>query len=712
MSDSKDSTVTYIEWAPSLPEFVPDPIYLEFMPLKDEILPAEEQPLLGANSPTADSPGYIPKYDLEEDPADYLADGGNDDDDDDEPSDDDEDDDDDVEEDEKEEHLTLADSILPPPVHRVTARMSMREQPPTLVWSEAEIDRLLAITSPPPSLLSPWSLPLPHISSPPLPLSPPLLVSSPLLPASPTYLLGYRVAMIRLRVETPSISHPLSSSTPPVGTPPLLPIALHTSSPPLLLPSTSHREGVPEVTLPPRKRLCIALGTRYEVSESSSTAAARPTRGFRVDFGFVATLDDENRRDPKREVGYGIIDTWDEMLVGMPGASVTDETELCRRMTEFVTTIRQDTDEIYMRLDDAQHDRAVGTTVKDYRIAGSRSYVTDTASRGTDSAKDTADTATTTTTTTIVIDVQLKALIDQGVGNALAARDTDRSRNGEDSHDSRMGVRRQAPPAREIETVFCIINCTVENEIKFSTGTLLGSALTCWNSHVMTVGPDVSFAMTWRNMRKTMTNKYCPRGKNKKLEVELWNLKVKESNKIERYIGRLPDMIHRSVMAYKPKIMQDKWQCSSESVCGSPCKDKPRLKRRHGSQIDITPTALDHYYDVELADERIIGLNTILRGCSLNFLTHPFNVDLMHIELGSFDAIIGIDWLAKYQAVIVCAEKIIRISWGNETLIVRGEGSCHTSTMAETRECNIMINHNTSFRVDAAMDLKKNTLSV
>ncbi|GKA78921.1 putative reverse transcriptase domain-containing protein [Tanacetum coccineum] len=65
--------------------------------------------------------------------------------------------------------------------------------------------------------------------------------------------------------------------------------------------------------------------------------------------------------------------------------------------------------------------------------------------------------------------------------------------------------------------------------------------------------------------------------------------------------------------------------------------------------FDITPSTLDHYYDVELADGRIIGLNTILKGdCTLNFLNHPFNINLMPIELGSFDAIISMDWLAKY----------------------------------------------------------------
>ncbi|GJU54761.1 putative ribonuclease H-like domain-containing protein [Tanacetum coccineum] len=85
--------------------------------------------------------------------------------------------------------------------------------------------------------------------------------------------------------------------------------------------------------------------------------------------------------------------------------------------------------------------------------------------------------------------------------------------------------------------------------------------------------------------------------------------------------------------------------------------------------IDIVPTTLDHDYDVELADEKIIGVNTILRGCTLNFLNHPFNIDLMLVELDSFDVIIGMNWLSKYHAVIVCDEKIVHIPFGNEILI-------------------------------------------
>nr|GEY79298.1 retrotransposon protein, putative, Ty3-gypsy subclass [Tanacetum cinerariifolium] len=102
--------------------------------------------------------------------------------------------------------------------------------------------------------------------------------------------------------------------------------------------------------------------------------------------------------------------------------------------------------------------------------------------------------------------------------------------------------------------------------------------------------------------------------------------------------------------------------------------DRSFVSTTFSTQINITPSTLDHYYDVELADGRIFGLNTILRSCTLNLLNHPFNIDLMPVELGSFDAIIDMDWLAKYQVVNVCAEKIVRIPWGDETLIIYGDG--------------------------------------
>ncbi|GKF88165.1 hypothetical protein Tco_0259042, partial [Tanacetum coccineum] len=165
------------EYPPS-PDFVPEPVYPEFMPPEDEVLPAEEQPLPSAVLPTADSLGYVPESDLEEDPE----------------EDDDEDPEDDLadytaEDEEEEEHLTPADSIvvalpavdhasyaeetepfktdesvatpLPHPAYRVTATISIRDEPPIPFWSNTEVSRLLAIPTPPTSPLSPWSSPLP-----------------------------------------------------------------------------------------------------------------------------------------------------------------------------------------------------------------------------------------------------------------------------------------------------------------------------------------------------------------------------------------------------------------------------------------------------------------------------------------------------------------------------------------------------------------------
>ncbi|GKE63700.1 hypothetical protein Tco_1514067, partial [Tanacetum coccineum] len=270
--------------APPLPDFVPEPVYQKFMPPEDEEDPKEDD-----------------EEDPEEDPVDYPADGGDDCDDEDESFDDDEDDDVDIKGDEEEEeHPAHADStaIALPAIDQAPfaeetkpfeTDKSAATPPPHPAYRVA---RLLAIPSPQPSPPSPWSSPLPQIPLPPLHVSPLPL------PASPTYPLGYRVAMIQLRVEAPFTSYllPLPSpivlpQAPPSGTPPLLFIPIPTPSPPLLLPSTDRRTDVREACLPPRKRLCFAFGPGYKVGESSSAPTARPDGDFRRDYGFIATLD-------------------------------------------------------------------------------------------------------------------------------------------------------------------------------------------------------------------------------------------------------------------------------------------------------------------------------------------------------------------------------------------------------------------------------------
>ncbi|GJU38545.1 reverse transcriptase domain-containing protein [Tanacetum coccineum] len=228
--------------------------------------------------------------------------------------------------------------------------------------------------------------------------------------------------------------------------------------------------------------------------------------------------------------------------------------------------------------------------------------------RATRSTPVTTTPAPTATTTTSVTNAQLQAMIDQGVTAALAAHDA--NRNGDDSHTSGTGGRRTERIVREctyqdfmkckplyfkgtegvveltqwferMETVFRISNCPVKNQVKFSS---CSYSSRCSNMvefpMLLTVSHDVAYAMTWADLRKKMTDKYCPRNEMKKIEAKLWNLKVKgtdvigynqrfqklallyvrmfleESDKIERYVGRLLDMIHGNIVASKPKTMQ------------------------------------------------------------------------------------------------------------------------------------------------------------
>nr|GEY81398.1 hypothetical protein [Tanacetum cinerariifolium] len=318
---------------------------------------------------------------------------------------------------------------------------------------------------------------------------------------------------------------------------------------------------------------------------------------------------------------------------------------------------------------------------------------------------------------------------------AGGTRDADRNQNGEDSHDSEMGVRRQAPPARE---------CTYQDLMK------------C----------------------KPLYFK-CTEGV---VELTQWMF-PEESDKIERYIGRFPDMIYESVMASKPKTMQDVIEFTTELMDKKISTFTERQAENKGKFEDTSKnnqnqqqnkrqntikaytagsgdkkpyggsktlcSKCNYYHDGQCAPKchKCNRVGHLARDCrsaaSANTAinqrgtragqkhtcfkcgaqgyfkrecpklknnnhgnqvgngnapakvyavghagTNPdsnVGTDLMPVELGSFDAIIGMDWLAKYQAVIVCAEKIVRIPWGNETLIVHGDES-NWGTRLETKD--------------------------
>ncbi|GJY61012.1 reverse transcriptase domain-containing protein [Tanacetum coccineum] len=113
----------------------------------------------------------------------------------------------------------------------------------------------------------------------------------------------------------------------------------------------------------------------------------------------------------------------------------------------------------------------------------------------------------------------------------------------------------------KMESVFHISGCAIDNQVKFATYTLLGAALTWWNGYVITLGHDVVYAMTWGILKKKLTDKYCLKGEIKKLKFELWNLRTE---KINKYISRLPDNIHGNVMSVRPKTLDDAIELANE----------------------------------------------------------------------------------------------------------------------------------------------------
>ncbi|GJR83730.1 hypothetical protein Tco_0154515 [Tanacetum coccineum] len=313
------------------------PDYVQVQSCCDEIV-AEDQPGAEDASPTAQSPDYVPKSDPEadpeedddedpeEDPVDYPANGG-----------DDGDDEMDIEEDE-EDDMDISG------------------------YEENEDDGWMLEGGT-------WTAEEDSTQLPAYPVArntiPELCSSVPIPAWSDSELIGYRGCHdAEMRAEAfANYSHSLPLPPPFIlsptrlDAPPPLPTSAPTLLPPLLLPSASRREDIPEVNLPPRRRLGITLGPRYEVGESSAAAAARPAGGLRADYGFVATIDREIRRDPERDVGYRITDLWDEIVETLQGAPVSTDTELGAYMREFEFMVRRDTDEIYTMLDDEQSQR-------------------------------------------------------------------------------------------------------------------------------------------------------------------------------------------------------------------------------------------------------------------------------------------------------------------------------------------------------------------
>ncbi|GKF22868.1 hypothetical protein Tco_0075190, partial [Tanacetum coccineum] len=306
MSDSEHSTVTYtsvsfpvedesdigsprVDGPPIMPE---DPYaYIMAAYQKDEILSAEEQPLPAAASPIADSPGYVPKSDPEEDdkdpeedPADYPTDRDDEEEEEEEPfgdDADDEDEDEDEDEEEEEEHPALADSVLP--VHCMTARISIWDEPSISLPPMEEVERLLALTTPPPSPLTPLSSPLPQIPSP--------------TPNSLTH------------IEIPESCLPLRKR-------------VRFASP---IPSREVGES----------------------STAGAARQDRPTIARKDLYGFVDMVDVPPICSTSRELDYGITDTWDDLVGAIDEIAPTTVEGVNQRVTDLATIVKEETTSMY-----------------------------------------------------------------------------------------------------------------------------------------------------------------------------------------------------------------------------------------------------------------------------------------------------------------------------------------------------------------------------
>ncbi|GJT38433.1 reverse transcriptase domain-containing protein [Tanacetum coccineum] len=424
------------------------------------------------------------------------------------------------------------------------------------------------------------------------------------------------------------------------------------------------------------------------------------------------------------------------------------------------------------------------------------------------------------------------------------------------------------------ESVFSQSKCTKENKVTFATGTLTDDALSWWNAYAQPIGVDQANQITWTELKRILTNKYCPQTKVKKMEDELYNMTVKGNDLkpyirrfqelavlcpnmvpnteklLEAFIGGLPRSIEGNVTASKPQTLeeainiaqrlmdqvtkhtpvqvasdhkqkfddkrtfnnnnyrnnnnyhntksnnhynnhqpqQNQRQEAVKAYAATPaennryagnlplcrkcdlhhtgpctvkcntcnkvghltknCQNKRPTTRSNQlpvivichacgekghytnqyrktninaqgraymlrdrnahqdpnvvtgmfllnqhlarvlfdsgadksfisisltSMLNILPITIDTFYDIKIADGNLVSTNTVIQGCTLTLLNQSFEIDLKSIKLGSFDVVVGMDWLSKYLARIICDEKIIHIPINGEILIIRGD---------------------------------------
>ncbi|GJV93060.1 putative reverse transcriptase domain-containing protein [Tanacetum coccineum] len=438
----------------------------------------------------------------------------------------------------------------------------------------------------PPILLSPPSAGerLARCMAPPAHSSP-LPVPSPLLPSS-----GCSTQIQTLRItSTQALINAVTVASPSPPLPPLPP-SLY------IPPPVEHRDDIPESEQPPRKRLYLStLGSRYKIGESST---ARPTRDRGIDYEFISTVDAEERRQGIRDVGYDIRDTWVDPVEVVPEIAPMTVEEVNTRVTELAELHEHDTQDLYGLLEDAQDRDSMDGGRGGLCFPRGLGSLDRIESGDPSGASDPLRQAQMVETLRVMRDMrremsdmqaELLALREQWGRTRQPAPDAripDHQDASRDSHGTE-GVVGLTRWIEKMESVFNISGCAIENKVKFASCTLLGAALTWWIGQIRTLGPE-AYAMTWEVLKKKMTDKYCPQSEIKKLEIELWNLKVKgndvpayterfqeltlictkfvanETKKVNKYISGLPDNIYGNIKSARPNTLDETIELSND----------------------------------------------------------------------------------------------------------------------------------------------------